>query len=39
MQIGRVENATRVMGLDQAYAKLPIRDEVVTIRSWARSTA
>ncbi len=28
MQIGRVENATRVVGKTQGYLGLPIRDEV-----------
>lgn len=29
MQIGRVENATRVLGKSQGYLGLPIRDEFV----------
>jgi hypothetical protein len=29
MQIGRVENATRVLGKSQGYIGIPVRDEAV----------
>jgi hypothetical protein len=29
MQIGRIENATRVLGKSQGYLGLPVRDEYV----------
>ena len=30
MQIGRIEKATRVLGKQQGYMGLPVRDEVVS---------
>jgi hypothetical protein len=30
MQIGHIENATRILGRSQGYEGLPIRDEVVS---------
>ena len=30
MQIGRIENATRVLGKSQGYLALPVRDQTTT---------
>jgi hypothetical protein len=32
MEIGRVENATRVLGKSQGYMGLPVRDEVINCK-------
>jgi len=38
MQIGRIERATRVLGVSQGYAGLPVRDELVTCKVGGDST-
>jgi hypothetical protein len=38
MQIGRIREATRVLGKSQGYAGLPIRDEVVTCKVGGEGT-
>jgi hypothetical protein len=32
MQIGRIENSTRILGKSQGYAGLPVRDEAINCK-------